>query len=684
MKISTYLKGALTLFVLFSFTATQLVAQTTVTPSASPSSISINSLPAAVTLTGTVNNNRQLQAPTSWTGPGGVITVGSTTLSSGNNNSATATATIPAGTVAGTYTFTLNYTRTSGGGGGTSTGTVTTTVTITGPPPPPALSITPGPSASAIVGGTVNFTSSVSNFTGSGTITYTWSVSPGIPGEEFVIPAGNSSSKNIIFNAAGNYTVSVVASRGSEVAASPITTAAIFQPNLYSTSGTGSIRAYKINPIIGSVTNGPVDLISPSSSTAGLGKNKANANDPNGNLYYILNTSNNNGQVQIYSMSPTGAGNTSVGTIDLNGAGNTNSLGFVRIGFDATGKGWIIAGDGSTNVYIASFQGNGTNAITNINTYGNVSLAFSGGGSAADFQNGDLAVGPNGVLYALANVTGANTYIYTLNSLANPTTLTRKWIVQTGGAAFSGTSVNGVAWTQTGSLHISTGTGLYFIDQTTANSATGTVQSFLISSVSGLTDLASSEFPSNSTLPVSFGEISVKKSGANAELNWITLNEINNDYFLVERSEDGINFKSAGKVFGKGGSASQQFYNYLDPINSSAKVIYYRLKQFDLDGKTFFSNTVSLRIGGIKLNNYTVYPNPFASDIKLQIETEKQTAMTVRISNVSGQVVVNKQVSLQKGQNIVVVPNLGSLKPGMYIVEMISIDWKQTLRVTKQ
>ena len=113
-------------------------------------------------------------------------------------------------------------------------------------------------------------------------------------------------------------------------------------------------------------------------------------------------------------------------------------------------------------------------------------------------------------------------------------------------------------------------------------------------------------------------------------------------------------------------------------------MIYYRLKQFDQDGKTFFSNTVSLRLSGVKLNNYTVYPNPFASDIKLQVETEKQTAMTVRISNVSGQVVINKQVSLQNGQNIVVIPNLGSLKPGMYIVEMISVDWKQTLRVTKQ
>jgi hypothetical protein len=465
---------------------------------------------------------------------------------------------------------------------------------------------------------------------------------------------------------------------------SSATTVTTFLPNLYSTSGTGTIKAYKINPIMGSVSNGPVDLITPAASTAGLGKNKANANDPEGNLYYILNTNSNSGQVQIYSVSPSGAGNTSVGTIDLNGAGNTNSLGFVRIGFDANGKGWIIAGDGSTNIYIASFQGNGANAITNINTYGNSPLSFSGGGSAADFQNGDLAVGPNGVLYALANITGAETYIYTLNSLVMPTTLSRKWTVQTGGASFAGTSVNGVAWTQTGSLHISTGSGLYFIDQTTANGANGTVQSFLISGITGLTDLASSEFPSNSTLPVSYGEVSVKRTGNNAELTWTTLNEINNDFFLIERSEDGINFKSAGTVEGKGNSAAQQTYSYLDPISSSAKVLYYRLRQVDMDGKTNFSNTVSLRLSGARLTNYAVYPNPFINNIKLQIETENQTAMTVRISNISGQVVLGKNVNLQKGDNLVVVPDLGSLKPGIYIVELISADWKQTLRVTKQ
>lgn len=676
MKTSTLLKGILPFFVIFTFLASQTSAQSLV---ANP--VTVSQPLGSNTVTADITRSSQGSWPGSgsftWSASsssGSLAGISSPSFPFQQQNGSTQTVTFNSSAVAGTvYTFSVSR-------GGT---TRTATVTITAPPVA-SVSIAPAPTASVNVGGSVSFTATASNFAGSGTITYTWSVSPGTPGVEYSIPAGNSNSKSITFNAAGDYTVSVVASRSTSVASSSETTVSAFQPNLYSTSGTGAIKAYKVNSVTGAISNGPVDLITPAASTAGLGKNKANVNDPNGNLYYILNTSNNNGQVEVYSVSPSGTGNTSVGSIDLNGGNDNTSLGFVRIGFDATGRGWIIAGDGSANIYIASFQGNGANTISNVNTYNNTPLSFSGGGSAADFQNGDLAIGPNGVLYALANITGADTYIYTLNSLVTPTTLTRKWTVQTGGASFSGTSVNGVAWTQTGSLHVSTGTGLYFIDQTTANVASGTVQSFLVSSISGLTDLASSEFPSNSTLPVAFGEISVKKSGSNAEVTWTTLTESNNDYFIVERSEDGISFKSAGTVNGKGNSGSKQTYSYLDPVNSSASVLYYRLRQVDMDGKTNFSNTVALRLNGIKLNNYAVYPNPFVSDIKLQIETEKQAGMNIRISNTSGQVVLVKNVNLQKGQNIVAVSNLNSLKPGMYIVEMIAADWKQTLRVTKQ
>lgn len=548
-------------------------------------------------------------------------------------------------------------------------------------------SISPSSTQTTFAGGSIDFTTTRTNgFSGSGGYTYTWSASGAtISGTNPIVVSGGSSSSNtktITFPSAGSYSVSCTVSRGTSSVSTSTITVNVFTPNLYSTSGTGTVKAYQVNPVTGAIVNGPVDVFTPTSSTAGLGKNKANVNDPQGCLYYILNTSNNSGTVRIYAATPTGTGNTQVGSIDMNGSGDNTSLGFVRLGFDGNGKGWIIAGDGSTSLYIASFQGNGTNAISNVNTFGNSTLTISGG-SASEFQNGDLAISAGGTLYALANVTGADTYIYTLNSLTTPTTLTKKWTVQTGGGQFSGTSVNGVAWTQTGSMHISTGNGIYFIDQTTANSAAGTVQSTLISSVSGLTDLASSEFPSQTTLPVVYSSFNVKKNGSNADLSWTTENETSNDHFIVQRSTDGVRFQNIGTINSKGNGSSQQSYSYSDAIGVSS-IVYYRLQQVDVSGTSTYSNIVALRVSENRAGKINVYPNPFVSDIKLQVQADKKEDLVVRISNMAGQVVLAKKYTLQTGDNVIVITGIESLKSGIYTVEMITDGWKTVQRVTKQ
>lgn len=545
------------------------------------------------------------------------------------------------------------------------------------------LTISPATTQSTFAGGSINFLADPSGFSGGGgSYTYTWNASGAtVSGSNPTVTTSGSNTKTITFPSAGSYSISCTVSRGSTTLTTTTVTVNVFTPNLYSTSGTGTVKAYQVNPVTGAIVNGPVDVFTPTSSTAGLGKNKANVNDPQGCLYYILNTNSNSGVVQIYAATPTGSSNVSVGSIDMNGSGNNNDLGFVRLGFDGNGKGWIIAGDGSTSLYIASFQGNGTNAISNVNTFGNSTLTISGG-SASEFQNGDLAISAGGTLYALANVTGADTYIYTLNSLTTPTTLTKKWTVQTGGAQFSG-SVNGVAWTQTGSMHISTGNGIYFIDQTTANSAASTVQCTLINSVSGLTDLASSEFPSQSTLPVVYSSFNVKKNGSNADLSWTTENETSNDHFIVQRSTDGVRFQNIGTINSKGNGSSQQSYSYSDALGVSS-IVYYRLQQVDVSGTSTYSNIVALRVSENRAGKINVYPNPFVSDIKLQVQADKKEDLVVRISNMTGQVVLAKKYTLQTGDNVIVITGIESLKSGIYSVEMITDGWKTVQRVTKQ
>jgi|CXWL01.1.fsa_nt_gi uncharacterized membrane protein YgdD (TMEM256/DUF423 family) len=462
-------------------------------------------------------------------------------------------------------------------------------------------------------------------------------------------------------------------------------------PNLWSANGTGSVLKYTVNPITGAITAGPSVVFTPSVSTAALAKNQITANDPNGCLYYLNrdDAAALNGVVTIYAVNPDGTGNGSIGTIDMNGPTDLTDFSFVRLGFDPFGKGWIIAGGNTTSIYIASFLGKGAgNALVpaDINTFGNVPLTVAAPGLATEFQNGDLAITATGTLYALANVTDGQTYIYTLNSLTTPTTLTRKWIVQTGGATFSG-SVNGLAWTQSGSLHFSTGTGIYFIDQITANSGAGTVQATLVpgSASTTLTDLASDKFPSQSTLPVKLGAFTVTKQGNNAVIDWTTLTEANTDHFEIERSLDGITFTTVGTKQALGSSTTAINYQHLDPITTSAKIIYYRLKTVDVDANNSLSKIVALRLNQISVSDFTVYPNPFTSDFKIQISSDKETGITIRISNALGQQVVSRKTILQSGENIVVLSSgLSNLQSGMYILEVISEEGKTTQKIIKR
>lgn len=603
--------------------------------------------------------------------PGSVaagVTLSGSVTSSGQGGSQTRTITFAN---PGTYYVSCNVIRSS-----TNRTTSIVTVNVVAP----SVSISPT-SVSSVLGGSASFSASPSNFPGSGGYTYTWSVSPGIAGIDYVIPAGNSSSKTITFNNQTSYTVTVIATRSSQNA-SASAAVNVFVPNLYSTSGSGAIRAYEINPVTGVIVHGPVSIADPVSSTAALGKSRVTAADGEGRLYYLPNTSSNAGSITIYSVNPSGGASTNVGTIDLNGASNTD-LGFVRLAFDQNGIGWILAGDGSSNVYIASFRGRGSNSIDQVNTYSNAPLTFSGSGSASEFQNGDIAFGPGNTLYALANISGGNTYIYTLNSTTTPSTLSRRWTVQSNGNVFSG-SVNGIAWTITGSMHLSTGDGIYFIDQTTANGGAGTVQATKVLDLSNLTDLASSEFPAQSSLPVSFGDVSVKKASANAEVNWSTIVEITNDHFIVERSDDAVNFKAVGKVATKNGNSSfTQYYTYSDAIGTANAVIYYRIKQVDTDGNSSYSKIVALRLGNARISNFTAYPNPFVSNVKLQIDIQQKEDVMIRINSLTGQTLATKRISLQAGSNIVVVDNLEKLQPGTYVLEVITKEGKNIQKLIK-
>lgn len=555
------------------------------------------------------------------------------------------------------------------------------------PPPPPSVSLTPSTTQNITVGGTVSFTATASNYPAGGNYTYTWTAAGAtIPGSNPNSIAASSDSKTLTFPSAGTYSVSVNITRASTGTnlTTATTTVIVSAPSLWASSSSGTqISTYTVSS--GTYIAGPTNLFAPTfpgtttggTSTAAIGRTDK-PTPTSGYFYWLPNTSGNGGTVEVFGATAVGGTPTRIGSIDING-GSTNSLGFVRLGMAGDGTGWILAGDGTT-LYLASFNANGVNPVTI--TTKPVTLS---GGAVATFQNGDVCVDGNNNMYALANNGSGVTQIF-IGSLSNPTvTLTKKWdLVDPSNTAFTG-SVNGVAFDVLGSLYITTADGLYFINQATVNGPAGTVQCALVQSQTGLQDLASNAFPTQTTLPVKLSIFTVSKQGNNALVSWTTSSEISTDHFEIERSYDGVNFTVVGSKAASGNSSDVINYQYQDPISISSGNIYYRLKTVDIDQKTGYTKIVVLRLSNGIVKNFNVYPNPFSSNLKIQVSSEKETNISIHISNAAGQLVLNRPMLVQKGENIIVLSSeVQSLKPGLYIMEIISEEGKLTQKIIKR
>jgi len=190
--------------------------------------------------------------------------------------------------------------------------------------------------------------------------------------------------------------------------------------------------------------------------------------------------------------------------------------------------------------------------------------------------------------------------------------------------------------------------------------------------------------PDEVPLPISLGDLSVSKQGSSAVVKWTTLSEKENAYFEVYRSTDGINFDRVGTVLGNGTTNQSNDYAYTDKIDGLTGTIYYRLKDIDIDGRGTFSKIVSLHLsGGTDALKVSVYPNPFSTNLKVLVNSKREAMATVKLTNVAGQQVAVRNVLVQRGQNIVVLPELEKLNRGVYVIEVITEEGSIVEKVIK-
>ncbi|KUG09048.1 hypothetical protein ASU33_19685 [Solirubrum puertoriconensis] len=112
-------------------------------------------------------------------------------------------------------------------------------------------------------------------------------------------------------------------------------------------------------------------------------------------------------------------------------------------------------------------------------------------------------------------------------------------------------------------------------------------------------------------LPVELTAFTATPIGTTVRLDWATATERNSAAFVVERSLDGQAFAPLGTVPAAGNSSSLRRYGWVDgPDLPGAAVLYYRLRQVDLDGTLNYSPVRAVTQAGLATSRLVLTPNP--------------------------------------------------------------------------
>ncbi|MBI1306901.1 MAG: hypothetical protein GC181_09880 [Bacteroidetes bacterium] len=141
------------------------------------------------------------------------------------------------------------------------------------------------------------------------------------------------------------------------------------------------------------------------------------------------------------------------------------------------------------------------------------------------------------------------------------------------------------------------------------------------------------------------------------EFNWATASEENNDFFTIESSLDGTNWDTVATVPGAG--TTTNISNYSKTVEMpEAKMVFYRLKQTDFDGKFTFSKVVAVQ-NTLKVSKLKLAPNPANTEVTISTEKALGSLMILNSlgQDVSASVTINSESESEAKLDITQLPN---------------------------
>lgn len=161
-------------------------------------------------------------------------------------------------------------------------------------------------------------------------------------------------------------------------------------------------------------------------------------------------------------------------------------------------------------------------------------------------------------------------------------------------------------------------------------------------------------------LPVELLDFAAVCQPHETHLEWTCETEINNDFFTIEKSDDGVYFEHLAHIMGEGSSVTETNYQYTD-YSTTNNNAFYRLTQTDFNGETNSLKVVSVNCQ--QVGEYKLSKNPIEDMLCIDFGNYNTTT-NIQLIDQHGKVCFSRQGISQTQLNI----SCAYLKAGIYFL----------------
>lgn len=202
-----------------------------------------------------------------------------------------------------------------------------------------------------------------------------------------------------------------------------------------------------------------------------------------------------------------------------------------------------------------------------------------------------------------------------------------------------------------------------------ANSTTatnGNADSGSVSPSSPSADADGILLSTSGALPIELTHWVAKAAANEIQLVWSTATEINNDFFTIERSSNGIHWDVIAQVSGKGNTVTQQDYQFTDQPKTRG-ILYYRLSQTDFDGTQEMFDVLSVDFQGFYQVKTSIYPNPTQGKVQVHFGSPTKGTAQVALYNMQGRMMSTQDIYMVNSLEL----DFSSQPKGTYLLKIV-------------